>query len=218
MRALLWDLDGTLVDSAADIAAAADATLREHGLPVLGEARVRGFIGDGARKLVDRCVVEAGGVPEPRMLDTFLSYYASNVVVHTRIWPVGIDALVRRVASPQAVVTNKPEQLARDVLASFDLQRELAVVIGGDTLPERKPDPAPVHEALRRLGVRDAILVGDGPADVGAARNAGIPCIGVGWGIAAPTGATELVDTLEALEARLRAWGIAIRDDVLCPS
>ncbi len=210
MRAVLWDLDGTLVDSAADIAAAVDRMLVRTGRPALGEAVVRGFIGDGARKLVDRCVAAAGSAPDAADLPVFLEEYGAGLVVHTRTYP-GISELLARVGAPQALVTNKPEALSRRMLDALGLARHFPVVIGGDTLPVRKPDPEPLRRALRDLGAPDGVLVGDGPADVGAARAAGIPLIGVGWGIARPVGADVSVDRVDQLPDALRALGVPVR-------
>lgn len=205
MTGLLWDLDGTLVDSVEDIAAAADRMLRDAGLPPLGVARVRAFVGEGARRLVDRCVQAAGGEPGPAHLERFLAAYRAAPVVHTRAYP-GIPALLAEVAVPQAVVTNKPEELSRAILARLGLH--FPVVIGGDTLPVRKPDPAPVLHAMRLLGVEAALLVGDGPADVGAARAAGIGLLGVGWGISRPEGAGPLLEDVAALRRALAERGL----------
>ncbi len=210
MRAVLWDLDGTLVDSAGDIAAAVDRTLVRIGRAPLGEAIVRGFIGDGARKLVDRCVEAAGGRPGEGDLAVFLEEYGAALVVRTRVYD-GLVAVLDAVRAPMAVVTNKPEAFSRTILAGLALARFFPVVIGGDTFPVRKPDPTMLHEALRRLDAPDGVMVGDGPADVGAARAAGLPMIGVGWGIAAPLGADVSVATPTALLEALRSAGVALR-------
>lgn len=206
--AVLWDLDGTLVDSAGDIAAAVDRTLLQSGLSALGEATVRGFIGDGARKLVDRCVTAAGGTPTDDHLAQFLDAYRDHLVDHTRVHPPELIGLLAELRAPMAVVTNKPEALTRGILEALDLARFFPVVIGGDTLPTRKPDPAMLLEALRLLGALDGVLVGDGPADVGAARAARMPMIGVTWGIAVPVGADVLVDDVDALAGALAARGV----------
>jgi phosphoglycolate phosphatase len=210
VRAVLWDLDGTLVDSAGDIAAAVDRTLVRIGRAPLGEAIVRGFIGDGARKLVDRCVEAAGGRPGEGDLAVFLEEYGAALVVRTRVYD-GLVAVLDAVRAPMAVVTNKPEAFSRTILAGLALARFFPVVIGGDTFPVRKPDPTMLHEALRRLDAPDGVMVGDGPADVGAARAAGLPMIGVGWGIAAPVGADVSVATPTALLEALRSAGVALR-------
>ncbi|MES2641559.1 MAG: HAD-IA family hydrolase [Myxococcota bacterium] len=209
MRAVLWDLDGTLVDSAGDIAAAVDRTLVRTGRAPLGEAVVRGFIGDGARKLVDRCVEAAGSTPAERDLAVFLEEYGAALVVQTRVYH-GLRAVLAAVRAPMAIVTNKPEAFSRVIADRLDLARYFPIVIGGDTLSVRKPDPAPLLEALRRLGSDAGVMVGDGPADVGAARAARMPMIGVAWGIALPVGADRLVTTPEGLLTALRDAGIEI--------
>lgn len=212
MIAVLWDLDGTIVDSAADIAAAVDRMLEGHGMTPLGEARVRAFIGEGARRLVDRCVEAAGGAPTDAHLAAFLAAYRDALAVHTRVDPPALLDLLPRVAAPMAIVTNKPEAMSVALLDTLGLRRFFPVVIGGDTLPVRKPEPLPVWEALSRLRARHGVLVGDGPADVGAGLAAGVPVVGVDWGIAAPEGATVRVGDVPALEAALRGLGVPFRD------
>lgn len=214
MRAVLWDLDGTLIDSAGDIAAAVDRTLVHTGRAALGEAVVRGFIGEGARKLIDRCVEAAGSAPRDDDLAVFMEEYGRALVVQTRVYD-GLREVLAAVRSPMAIVTNKPEAFSRLIVEQLDLARYFPVLLGGDSVlvegrVVRKPDPAPLVEALRRLGVEDGVLVGDGPADVGAARAAGMSMIGVGWGIAAPTGADRLVTTPEGLLDALRHAGIPV--------
>ncbi|MDP2309535.1 MAG: HAD hydrolase-like protein [Pseudomonadota bacterium] len=213
MRAVLWDLDGTLIDSAGDIAAAVDRMLVRTGRPPLGEAVIRGFIGEGARKLVDRCVEAAGSAPGEEDLRVFMDEYGRALVVQTRVY-AGLRAVLEGVRGPMAIVTNKPEAFSRTIVDQLDLSRYFPVVLGGDTVVVgdvvvRKPDPAPLVEALRRLGADEGVMVGDGPADVGAARAARMPMIGVGWGIAAPAGADRLVTTPEALVSALRDAGIS---------
>ena len=206
--AILWDLDGTLVDSAGDISAAIDRMLVGTGRASLGEACVRGFIGDGARRLVDRCVLAAGGVATERDFSLFLDEYRAGLVVRTALAPPDLRGLLDALPGPMAVVTNKPEAFTRAILQRLDLARYFPVVIGGDTLSVRKPDPAPLLEALRRLGAEEGVLVGDGPADVGAAQAAGVWMIGVDWGIAAPVGANERVGSVPSLAGALRARGV----------
>ena len=210
MSAALWDLDGTIVDSAGDIAAAMDRTLLDAGLPALGEGRVRAFIGEGARRLVDRCVLAAGGVPSDAMLAAFMKGYRAALVVQTRIHPLALGALLPRVVAPMALVTNKPEAMTHALLATLDLARYFPVVIGADTLPTRKPDPEPLREGLRRLGETDGVYVGDSSLDVMAAHAAGMPIIGVDWGIGVSEGADVRVATVAQLEAALRSYGVAI--------
>ncbi len=216
--AILWDLDGTLVDSAGDISAAIDRMLVGTGRTPLGEACVRGFIGDGARRLVDSCVHATGSVATEQDFSLFLQEYGAGLVLRTALAPPDLRALLDALPGPMAVVTNKPEGFTRVILERLDLARYFPVVIGGDTLAVRKPDPAPVLEALRRLGAEEGVLVGDAPADVGAARAAGIWMIGVDWGIAAPEGANERVGSVAALADALRRRGVSFVKGAFDPS
>jgi phosphoglycolate phosphatase len=209
MNAVLWDLDGTLVDSAADIADAIDAVLASRGLPPVGEARVRGFIGDGARQLVDRCWGAVGAQARAEDVSDFLERYAQALVVRTRVYD-GLEGLLARIDAPQAICTNKPEAHAREIVERLGLARYFPVLLGGDSLPTRKPDPLMLREAVTRLGAASAVLVGDGPADVEAGARAGVPVIGVRWGIAVPEGAPVRVDDVGGLEAALRVQGIRV--------
>ncbi len=199
---VLWDLDGTLVDSIADIAAAVDRALADNGLPRLGEARVRRHIGSGAQHLVSACVEEAGGGMSEAILDSFFTAYRADVAAHTRLYP-GIAELLDGLDVPQAVVTNKPIGLTRALLDALGISRHFGAVYGGESLPRRKPDPMMLMAAMSDLGVRTAVMVGDGPHDVGAGRAAGLPVIGVGWGIATPDGADIRVESVPELAALL---------------
>jgi len=209
MTAVLWDLDGTLVDSAGDIAANIDRMLVAFDLPALGESSVRSFVGHGALHLVDFCVRAAGGTPSSVHVERFLAEYEAHLDEHTRIHPPELRTLIAGVRSPQAVVTNKPERITRLLLGRLGWGEAFAAIIGGDTTPCRKPSPEPVWEAMRRLGSDRAVLVGDGPTDIGAARAAGIPSIGVSWGIGSPAGAEVIVDTVDALRAALWERGVS---------
>ncbi len=202
--AILWDLDGTLADTVDDIAHAIDLALAAHGLPRLGPDRVRPFIGDGAPRLVDRCVREAGGDPTAAHLESFREAYRAYPCVTAALFP-GIREVLEWVPVPQAVVTNKPEDVSRALLAALHIDHHFGAVVGGDTLAARKPDAEPLRHALRQLGASAGLMVGDGPQDVSAARNAGLPVVGVDWGIHAPEGADARVATTTALRAELAA-------------
>lgn len=206
--AVLWDLDGTLVDSAGDIAANVNRALRDAGLPELPEARVRGFVGDGARSLVQRCAEAAGGRFDPTLLSSFLAHYLAHPAERSRVHPPELRGLLDTFAEegvPMAVVTNKPLAVSLALLDALALRDHFGVVVGGDSFPERKPHPRPLREATAALGVERAVMVGDGPQDVAAARAAGLPVVGVGWGIAAPDGADLTVTDVPGLADRLRS-------------
>jgi phosphoglycolate phosphatase len=183
-RALLFDLDGTLVDTAADLVGALQAVRAHLGLPPLPGEALHQYASEGAIGLIRRGVPEALRTdPEP-LRQVFLAHYAGHLADHSRPYP-GTEALLARCAElgiATAIVTNKPEGLARAVLKALKL--DFAVIVGGDTLPVRKPDPAPVRLALTQLGVEaaQAWMIGDDPRDIEAGRAAGCPTVAAAWG------------------------------------
>lgn len=194
-KAVLFDLDGTLVDSAADLACSINEVLAIRSLGPLSILSVRDMIGHGIRTLVERAH-HACGVPLPtEELDeattSMHAAYANQLVHRTSLMPgaaTAIDA-AKSFGIPMALVTNKPQQFAREILNHFGLLSRFEVVIGGDTGPPRKPEPDMLLLATRQLGVvPDAcLMVGDGQADIAAACSAGMPSLLVGsnyvkWG------------------------------------
>lgn len=204
--AVLWDLDGTLADTVDDIARTVDAMLVASDLPALGTQKVRAMVGGGAGKLVDLAVRAAGAEPTAAHLETFRALYRANPRGTAALYP-GIAEILADVTVPQAVVTNKPADVSITLIGLLGIAQHFQSIGGGDTLPERKPSAQPIYFAMRQLGVSDAILIGDSPQDVGAANAAGIPIIGVTWGILQPTGATEIVHTRAELRQALARRG-----------
>lgn len=180
----LFDLDGTLADTLADIAASTNHVRVANGLPALPDAVVRTFVGDGARTLLARAlqpVLPPDGPDRERALDRAFATYAEHHQVqctgHATLYP-GAMAHLRTLhdrGHPLAVVTNKPERFAVPLCAHLGLGELVRVVLGGDSLPVKKPDPGPLHEALRRLGHHGpgATMVGDGVQDLRAGKAAG---------------------------------------------
>lgn len=193
-QALLFDLDGTLVDSVPDIAVAIDRMLVSLNLPQAGEARVRNWVGNGAQKLVQRALAYGYDEPENAVIwsrlteahQRYSDFYREKLSVHTRCYGGVVDALQRlhAAAVPLAVVTNKPEAFAISLLSELSLLPLFACVMGGDTVAERKPLAAPLLEAARRMNVDAARcwMVGDSKTDIHAARNAGMPVVAVPYG------------------------------------
>lgn len=182
---VLFDLDGTLVDSAADLHALINAVLREEGHPGLDLPVIISMTGDGVAILVERAfrMREAGlsAARLAKLVRRFVARYESEPVRLTRPYPgVGETlAMLRSQGYRLAVCTNKLERLARAVLTRLDLAPLFDAIVGSDSVATRKPDPASLHEAMRRMRttVRSTIMVGDSDADAGAARGAGIPLV-----------------------------------------
>jgi len=184
---ILFDLDGTLVDSAPDIARALNATMAEAGVPALPIARVITYVGDGAAKLVERALPPEAYPEVPDLVERFRRHYADAVCVETRPYPGIVDTLERLASggARMAVLTNKPGDLARPLLRALALERFFgADVIGdGDGWP-RKPAPDAARALLERHGTPpgDALVVGDGVPDVRLGRAAGCRVVAVTWG------------------------------------
>lgn len=209
---VLFDLDGTLVDSAADIVYACDAALAAVGMPPRDFENAKGYIGQGSERLVHRCLTGArDGIAEPalfaRAYAAFESFYEAHLTTNTRAYP-GAAATLERLADAGyalACVTNKPSRFTLPLLADLDLARHFALVRAGDQLP-RKPDPTPLLETAAALGgaAASTTLVGDSAADIKAARAAGMRIVCVSFGYAQPGDLVRLapdavVDTLPGI-------------------
>jgi len=182
----VFDLDGTLVDSAPDLHAALDRLVAARGLPGFARAEVVGMIGDGARALVERALAARGQAFEGAALDAFLADYTAHAAVATRPFP-GVEAALDALQADGwalALCTNKPEAATRELLAALDLAGRFDAVSGGDSFPARKPHPGHLLATIAAAGLHPgaAVMVGDHRNDVAAARGAGIPCVFVGWG------------------------------------
>ena len=182
---VLFDLDGTLADTAPDLVAAVNRVRATLALPPVPDARVRPFVSKGARAMLQAGIPER---PEAQVdqLERFLAFYGERANAGTTLYP-GIDAVLEALESrarPWGIVTNKPGYLTHPLLVSLGIDRRAAVVVSGDTLPVKKPDPAPVRHACDVLGARTAraVLVGDDRRDVDAARAAGAASIVAAWG------------------------------------
>lgn len=190
-RAVIFDLDGTLLDSAADLACAANQTLAELGLPRRDERLIATFIGKGIAKLVERSLAgRVDGTADAgllaRALPIFERCYEHESGRQTTVFPgvlAGLDAL-KREAIPLACVTNKSGRFTAVLLEKTGLASYFDVVVGGDTLERKKPDPLPFTYACARLGAApaQALVVGDSENDVVGARAAGCPVVCVPYG------------------------------------
>jgi phosphoglycolate phosphatase len=190
--AVLFDLDGTLVDSVPDLAAAANTLLAELGRPALAEAAIAGMVGDGVGALVERALRASGAVVAlTPAIARFGALYEADLTRLTRPYPGVPETLAALSAAgcPLAICTNKPLRATAAVLAGCGLAQFFPVVLGGDSLPVKKPDPAPLRAALDRLGAaaEGAVMVGDHRNDILAARAAGLRSIFARYGYGAAT-------------------------------
>ncbi len=185
-----FDLDGTLLDTMADLGAALNHAITMDGRGPIALSQVRGLVGGGTRKMLARGLDLTGGpVAEDcfeAMLGALLSYYEENIAVHTRLYPGGeamLDGLADR-GVKLALVTNKLEQLAVKLLEELGLSRRFYAIIGGDTLGDgrAKPQPDLLIEMLARGGGGTAAYVGDTTYDTRASHAAGLPCVAVSFG------------------------------------
>lgn len=195
-KLVLFDLDGTLADTAVDIARATNRVLVEAGRPPLALGEVRARVSFGARALLRTGFDSPLTDPElERLLAQLFRYYAETPAIDTAVFP-GLAELIREFAtagSRWGVVTNKPEALAVPIVAALGLEPAPVCIIGGDTSARKKPDPLPLREACRRAGVApsETIYVGDAEIDARAASAAGMPLAVAGFGYAPARAETQ---------------------------
>ena len=218
-RAVVFDLDGTLIDSAGDITVAMNRVLAAHGRRPLTAVEIRGMLGDGARDLVRRVFAATGSAPSaaetPVLLEQYLDSYAQVPAEPSCLYPGAIETLDRLAAAglTLALCTNKAERITRLVLDQLGLGGRFQVVLGGDALPQRKPDPRVLGWVVERLELPAAamVMVGDGINDVLSARALNMPAVAVSYGYprmpVAELGADVVIDALPELVPLVAAEG-----------
>jgi phosphoglycolate phosphatase len=185
VRALIFDLDGTLIDSKKDLILSVNAMLREMGRRELSEDTIAGYIGAGAPLLIARALGDAALDEEKkRGLEFFLDYYELHKMDNTRPYPGVAEALAELRDYPMAVLTNKPFRISRRILDEMGLAGSFHSIYGGNSFETKKPDPLGVKTILREFSVapHEALLVGDSGVDVLTARNAGTQAAMVTYG------------------------------------
>jgi len=208
-----FDLDGTLVDTSADLAAALNHALAALDRPTLSTRQVRGLVGHGTRELLRKGLALTGGADEQAMaegLPVLLAHYEAHICDATTAYP-GVENALGRLAEGGvrlAICTNKPERLSRALVEALGWDGRFAAIIGGDTLDRSKPDPTPLHEAIARAGGGRAAYVGDAITDADTARAANLPFIAVTFGFrdrpVEQLGAHVVIDHYDELAGALR--------------
>jgi len=220
-KAVLFDLDGTLIDSAPDIHAATNTLLARDGLAPLSLPQVTAMIGEGARKLVERAFQAAGKPLDSAELDDkykqMVPLYAANLTGLTKLMP-GVQSALAALQDQniaRALVTNKPDFAIAEILEHFDLTAHFPVIVGGDSGVPHKPAPDMLLLALSRLGVAadDAVFVGDSPADARSAQAAGLKLVLVEGGYSREPlqslGADAVLPDMSGLLAAIQAFAPA---------
>ena len=214
LQALIFDLDGTLVDTAPDLHAATNHVLGLIGRHPISMAELRAFVGHGAMNLIERGVAATGEPVDQdtlkRLHKSFLEYYGDNIADHSVVF----DGLLAVLDKAQArglklgVCTNKVEKLSHKLLTELGMMQRFGSLIGGDTLPVMKPDPAPLLEAIARLGIApaNAMMVGDSETDIRTAQNAGLPVLAVTFGYTAQH--VSAFDPTHMIDHYDEAWAI----------
>lgn len=205
---LIFDLDGTLADTKLDLAHAVNAARLHFGLPPLDNEVVYSYVGNGAPVLIRKVMGSGYSEAEIQLaLEHFLAYYREHMLEHTTLYPGVRESLdrLRAAGVRMAVLTNKPEKISQDMLAGLGVDGYFLRICGGNSLVQKKPDPAGVRILLEETGIPQerALMVGDSAVDVLTARNAGIAVCGVTYGFQPESLAGEppdiLVDRIEDL-------------------
>ena len=188
---VLIDVDGTLVDSVPDLAYCVDEMMDRIGLPRRGEQAVRQWVGNGVERLVRRALTNSlDGEPDEalfqRAYPVFLELYAENTSKRSRLYPGVVEGLdfLQGAGYRLGCVTNKAEQFTLPLLRDLGILDRFEIVVSGDTLPKKKPDPLPLLHAAERLGARpeSSLMIGDSQSDVKAARAAGFSIVCMSYG------------------------------------
>lgn len=182
-----FDLDGTLIDTSGDLAAAVNHAIDTIGCPPFAVEEIKPFVGKGARVMLERALAASGrgdaGTLE-QLLPILLDFYQSNLVALSAPYPgllAAMDAL-EAAGVRLAICTNKAERFTLPLMEQIGLADRFAAIVGGDTVGVSKPDPAPIHEMVARAGGGRAVFIGDTINDIAGARNAGVPSIAVSFG------------------------------------
>ncbi len=219
LRLLVFDLDGTLIDSREDLVASVNAALGQFGLPPQAEDRIGSYIGDGAAMLIERALASDGADLSlaPAALEAFLAYYREHKLDHTRLYPGVLEQLASlRDSLPvqMAVLTNKPVHASREICAALGLAPYFFSVYGGNSFGTKKPDPEGLQRLMAEAGAKpgETVMIGDSDVDIRTARAAGAWSIGCRYGLSPHTVAAMARDRLvDVVVDRADEWSEVLR-------
>ena len=194
IRLLIFDLDGTLVDSELDLTLSVNAVLEQMGLRTLPRSTVASYVGQGVTTLMQRALGNQATTENlEKAVELFLAYYREHMLDNTKPYPGACEALEALGAWKKAVLTNKPVRFSRDLLAGLNMASYFSFIYGGNSFAQKKPDPIGVMKLMEDLecSKEQTLIVGDSDTDVLTARNAGVKVCGVSYGL----GSRTLADT-----------------------
>ncbi len=208
MKLLIFDLDGTLIDSKLDLAHAVNAAVKHLGLPLLEHERIFSYVGNGAPVLIRRALGPSASEEQvEQALAYFLQYYRDHMLDHTTLYPGVRETLdvLRDRGAKMAILTNKPVRLSKAIVEGLGLNQHFFQIYGGNSFEQKKPHPVGIGTLIDEAGVTGStsLMVGDSAVDVQTARNAGIQSCGVTYGFQPETFAATppdfLIDRMEQL-------------------
>jgi len=218
LKAIIFDLDGTLIDSAPDLRTACNKLLEAHQRRPITMEETKKFVGNGAAKLVERAFAATGNPAQKQeiapLTEGFLEFYAGHEADETQPYP-GVMAVLDQLAGQGyrlSLCTNKPKAPTGNLLRDLGMSGFFELVLGGDELARKKPDPQMIHHVLEKMNVapEEAVMVGDSPNDIDAAKNAGVPNIAVSYGYrkvpVSALGADYIVDHFDDLPGILELF------------
>lgn len=207
---IIFDLDGTLIDSRKDIANSVNYTLKTIGLDPLEDRIITGYVGNGVRSLMEKILFPANSYLFDKGMSIFLDYYAEHLLDNTIFFPGVIETLNYFADKKMAVVTNKPENLSVKTLKGLGVYGYFEAVLGGDSLEKKKPSPEPILKVLKDLNIdkEKAVMVGDGLQDIKAGKGAGIRTCAVTYGFTKTEELTKaeptfIINSLHELKDRI---------------